>query len=50
MYHKTISDFAKLCEVGVETLRYYQRKGLLCPVAYQRIWRWKNKMLKQILP
>lgn len=29
MYNKTIGEFAKLCEVGVETIRYYQRKGLL---------------------
>lgn len=29
MNNKTISEFAKLCEVGVETIRYYQRKGLL---------------------
>lgn len=29
MYNKKISEFAKLCEVGVETIRYYQRKGLL---------------------
>ncbi|KTC79990.1 MerR family transcriptional regulator [Legionella cherrii] len=29
MHDMTISEFAKLCEVGVETIRYYQRKGLL---------------------
>ena len=29
MYDKTIGEFAKLCGVGVETIRYYQRKGLL---------------------
>ncbi|KTD00898.1 MerR family transcriptional regulator [Fluoribacter gormanii] len=29
MSYKTIGEFAKLCEVGVETIRYYQRKGLI---------------------
>lgn len=29
MYNKTIGEFAKLCQVGVETIRYYQRRGLL---------------------
>ncbi|PWY54061.1 MerR family transcriptional regulator [Legionella qingyii] len=27
--YKTIGEFAKLCGVGVETIRYYQRTGLL---------------------
>lgn len=29
MHNKTIGEFAKLCGVGVETIRFYQRKGLL---------------------
>ncbi|KTC81922.1 MerR family transcriptional regulator [Legionella cincinnatiensis] len=29
MNSKTISEFAKLCGVGVETIRYYQRQGIL---------------------
>ena len=29
MYNKTIGEFAKLCGVGVETIRFYQRQGLL---------------------
>jgi len=29
MNNKTISEFAKSCGVGVETIRYYQRKELL---------------------
>ncbi|MFJ1269188.1 MerR family DNA-binding protein [Legionella lytica] len=29
MDNKTISEFAKSCDVGVETIRYYQRKELL---------------------
>ncbi|MCW8407911.1 MerR family transcriptional regulator [Legionella sp. PATHC035] len=29
MHDKKISEFAKLCGVGVETIRYYQRQGLL---------------------
>lgn len=32
MSHKTIGEFAKLFDVGVETIRYYQRQELLdCP-------------------
>ncbi|MCA0402555.1 MAG: MerR family DNA-binding protein [Proteobacteria bacterium] len=27
--NKTISEFAKFCDVGVETIRYYQREGIL---------------------
>ncbi|MGQ3890345.1 MerR family transcriptional regulator [Legionella sp. CNM-1927-20] len=29
MSNKTIGEFSKLCGVGVETIRYYQRQGLL---------------------
>ncbi len=29
MNNITIGEFAKLCGVGIETIRYYQRKGLL---------------------
>jgi MerR family mercuric resistance operon transcriptional regulator len=29
MNNKTIDEFAKLCGVGVETVRYYQPQGLL---------------------
>ncbi|KTD66948.1 transcriptional regulator, MerR family [Legionella steelei] len=29
MNHKTISEFAKSCGVGVETIRFYQRQGIL---------------------
>lgn len=29
MNSKTIGEFAKLCGVGIETIRYYQRQGLL---------------------
>ncbi|KTD60652.1 MerR family transcriptional regulator [Legionella santicrucis] len=29
MNNKTIGEFAKLCGVGVETIRYYQRQGIL---------------------
>lgn len=29
MNNKTISEFAASCGVGVETIRYYQRQGLL---------------------
>ncbi|KTD11008.1 transcriptional regulator, MerR family [Legionella gratiana] len=29
MSGKTIGEFAKLCGVGVETIRFYQRQGLL---------------------
>lgn len=29
MNNKTISEFAKLCGVGIETIRYYQRQGVL---------------------
>lgn len=29
MHSKTIGEFAKLCGVGVETIRFYQRQGIL---------------------
>lgn len=29
MNNKTIGEFARLCGVGIETIRYYQRQGLL---------------------
>lgn len=29
MNSKKIGEFAKLCEVGVETIRFYQRQGIL---------------------
>jgi hypothetical protein len=29
----TIGVLAKLCEVGVETIRFYERKGLICQPA-----------------
>ncbi|HAU0638500.1 TPA: MerR family transcriptional regulator, partial [Legionella pneumophila] len=29
MNNKKIGEFAKLCGVGIETVRYYQRQGLL---------------------
>ena len=29
MNSKTISEFAKMCGVGIETIRFYQRQGIL---------------------
>ncbi|WP_131740732.1 MerR family transcriptional regulator, partial [Legionella busanensis] len=29
MSNKTIGELATLCGIGVETIRYYQRQGLL---------------------